>query len=64
MKIQDLNLNTRAGAKEFNEINQALQEKILFTKKIITSEDKQNLIVFLQDSQEFQQYRINNLLTR
>ena len=64
MKIQDINLNTRAGAKQFNEINKALQEKILFTKKVITSEDEKNLIIFLKDSQEFQTWRINNLLTR
>ncbi len=64
MKIQDINLNTKAGAKQFNEINKALQEKILFTKKVITSEDEKNLIIFLKDSQEFQTWRINNLLTR
>ncbi len=63
MKIQDINLNTKAGAKQFNEINQELQNKLL-TKRKLTSEDKKNLIIFLQDSQEFQQWRINTLLTR
>ena len=63
MKIKDLNLNTKAGAEEFNKINKELQNKLL-TKRKLTSEDKKNLIIFLQDSQEFQQWRINNLLTR
>ena len=56
-EIEDLNLNKIEDIRNFNFMNQDIQNKISNNQQL-TKEDKKNIIIFLQDSQEFQNWRI------